>query len=206
METMINPGQSPEELMSLIKTEDMKAYPNHAVIEKAVEELVKTVHPADYLAEYDIAQALDILVGSYLRINQFEKARKCFKVLYDLVKKASPENGPQVVWLFQRFVDLDDYQGLFRYCVDVLPITEAYYAQKIAETQGITIPTTHVNGKPTKHRALADIHRADLEIFRDRIARYKQRAEEAMAPSQQALHRFGHDAGGPESGFYRCQI
>lgn len=204
METMMNPGQGPEELMSLIKTEDMKAYPIHAAIEQAVEELVKIVHPADCLAEYDVAQAMDILVGSYLRTNQFEKARKCFKVLYNLVKKASPENGPQVVWLFQRFVDLDDYHGLYRYCIDVLPITEAYYAQKISETQGITIPTTYVNGKPTKHRVLADIHRADLEIFLDRIARYKQRAEEAMAPSQQDLHRFGHDAGVFESGLYRC--
>ena len=204
MNTMMNPGESPEELMSLIKTEDMKDYPNHAFIKEKVEQLVNTVHPADYLAEYDVADALDTLVRSYLRINQPEKARECFKVLYDLVKKASPENGPQVTWLFQRFVDLDDYQGLYRYCADVLPVTEAYYADRIREAQGRTIPTGYVGGKPTKQKLLTDIYQADLDIYRERIARFKKRAEEQMALNQQALHRVGNGAGGPESGFYSC--
>ena len=204
MNTMMNPGESPEELMSLIKTEDMKDYPNHAFIKEKVEQLVNTVHPADYLAEYDVADAMDTLVRSYLRINQPEDARKCFKVLYDLVKKASPEHGPQVTWLFQRFVDLDDYQGLYRYCVDVLPITEAYYAERIREAQGRTFPTGYVDGKPTKQKLLTDIFQADLDIFRERIARFKKKAEEAMAMSQQVLHQFGQGPDGSQSGFYRC--
>ena len=176
MKTAIAAADDPEALMASIKAEDEKEIPDYRRLEKLVGKFIDNADPDTYCIDFYVAEAMYILTKAYILNNKQDKGRASLAQLYNFVQNAKSENSPQVTYLYHLFDELPDYAGLIKYCDYLLPIVEDYYAREIKERGHVT----YIIGMPPKEKRRADVLNADLEIMRDRIARFRTKAQVAM--------------------------
>ncbi len=184
MKTALAAADDPEALMASIKAEDEKEIPNYKHLEKLVGNFIESADPDTYCIDFYVAEAMYILTRAYILNNEQGKAKTTLAQLYDFVRNAESENSPQATYLYHLFDELHDYSGLIKYCDYLLPVVEQYYATEIKERGGVIykigIPPNQ------KEQRRADVLTADLEIMKERIARFRNKAQQAISEIQAA--------------------